>query len=919
MMKIKAIVLLLLLTFTFSFPLVACVNNEQQTTSTTTTQAENPDINQGAATVATENIINVYLIAGQSNAVGYGMDTGKKVASLDDRFKDGFENVLYYGEQERWNGKNLNSGFEPVTLGMGVAANRSGAEIGIASAIADNGEMNAVIKCAWGATHLYPDENYEISLKQGTWTSPTYIANNNVSLSKNPLIGNMYNRFENTVTDALKLLIEDGYTPVIKGVWWMQGEAEMFTLNMASAYKELYESLIFDTRNMLSKITGYDCSSVPFVCGLPKWNTNNSAAPTYQGMVRTAMMNVADSLDNVGYVDCMPLTQHDDWHFDAQGQKYLGEEFISVLEGFETENGSEFDERVSIDNEIQLLVDETGMEFKANVTKYNSSNDYSYGFIVVPTSELTKNNIRNQYFENLNKLYINYQDIPAELKVEQIDADYHDIYFTGKITNVAYEYLNTSYTAIAYIKNSYGSYIYSSPYTASSVAKLASEELYSDSENKEAVQKILNSAINYLNNVPFEDRENEARLNLKVEESINLSFSESATKYALNVTLSPSVDYLLKYSSSDPETVSVDENGLLTAHKMGSATITVECAGKSAQVNVTVDYLNLDGVVLDGVISENEYVGDVITAQNNNISAEFSGMIKNNNLYMSFEITHGAWSPLNNSWWLNDNVEIKLNNGASHTVVFYEGVPTYSSGITYGVSKTVEVDGKNVTVIEICIENVPSVQQLKVGMNGLNFTWLGAIWNDNCNLGYISEQGITVAKPINMGNGIELDGVFDEEAYTENVKNNVISANANGAQVEIIGTLTDAGVLYGVTVYHTKPIDVSTDGTNRWWTYMGIEFHFNGGDAQFMFLAKNQTSLGNMFAYCNTVETDSGYTYTSTFEIFIPYEAIGVANDVNSIDFTARGWFESGWCDLLNNTWGATHTITRDGLFEINK
>ena len=128
----------------------------------------------------TEKIINVYLIAGQSNAVGYGMDTGNKIAKSDDRFVNGFDNVLYYGSFERWSGKSFDGGFEPVKLGMGVEPTRSGAEIGIANAVADYGEMSAIIKCAQGATHLYPDTTYEVSLKYGTWTSPTYIKNNNV-------------------------------------------------------------------------------------------------------------------------------------------------------------------------------------------------------------------------------------------------------------------------------------------------------------------------------------------------------------------------------------------------------------------------------------------------------------------------------------------------------------------------------------------------------------------------------------------------------------------------------------------------------------------------------------------------------------------------------------------------------------------
>ena len=297
-MKMKKI-LLLVLTFTLTFSMSSCFNfgntpddNNQQggadnggntqpddnTPEDDNNQEEGRPGSENADTVS-EKIINVYLIAGQSNAVGYGMDTGNKIANSDRRFVKGFDNVLYYGSLERWNGEALDEKFQPVTLGMGVAQDRSGAEIGIASAIADKGEMNAIIKCAQGATHLYPDTQYEVSLNYGTWTFPTYIEKNNVNLSENPMIGYMYTRFESSVREGIEMLIAEGYTPVIKGVWWMQGEAEMFTTQMASAYRELFETLITDMRNMLSDATGYDCSETPFVCGLPKWNTNHSPLP----------------------------------------------------------------------------------------------------------------------------------------------------------------------------------------------------------------------------------------------------------------------------------------------------------------------------------------------------------------------------------------------------------------------------------------------------------------------------------------------------------------------------------------------------------------------------------------------------------------------------------------------------------------
>ena len=146
-MKFKRICILLLAAVMI-FSMASCNNNQNP-------PDENPGGNPGGSTddnpnnntneSGSENTINVYFIIGQSNAVGYGQDTARLVENSDDRFTDGFDNVLYYGSQERWNGAYPDKFFEPVTLGMGVASDRSGAEIGIASAIADEGEMNAII------------------------------------------------------------------------------------------------------------------------------------------------------------------------------------------------------------------------------------------------------------------------------------------------------------------------------------------------------------------------------------------------------------------------------------------------------------------------------------------------------------------------------------------------------------------------------------------------------------------------------------------------------------------------------------------------------------------------------------------------------------------------------------------------------
>ena len=205
--------------------------------------------------------------------------------------------------------------------------------------------------------------------------------------------------------------------------------------------------------------------------------------------------------------------------------------------------------------------------------------------------------------------------------------------------------------------------------------------------------------------------------------------------------------------------------------------------------------------------------------------------------------------------------------------------------------------------------------------NGTNFGWLAIVHHNVCNTGYISENGILVEKPLELDNGLTLDGTFNEDIYTESVKTNSIVANGNGADVEIIGTLTEQGVVFGVTIDHTKSPNATLVANGDWFTYMNVEFHFNsigGENDQYMFFANNRQKVsGRAFSYCKTVQTGSGYT--STIEIFIPYETIGESAGVNAVAFTVRGWLETGWCDLLNNSWNATHTVTANGLSQITK
>ncbi len=266
--------------------------------------------------------INVWLIGGQSNAVGYANGLSPEQA-FDARFINGFDNVLYYGYGEKWQ-----SSFAPVKLGYGCNATASGAELGIAAALGNTGEMNAIIKYAQGATALYPVTTGNAAINYGTWTSPSYIAAHDTPTDGNKT-GDLYINFINTVESAITELRRMGYTPVIKGMWWMQGEEEVSNGGVGY-YAELLSYLAGDVRSDLSAVMGTDMSKMPFVIG-QIYSEKNVDEQEKIKKVQEQQSIFVESDPYAALVSpkgCPEFNTQDYWHFDAATQSYLGKTFV---------------------------------------------------------------------------------------------------------------------------------------------------------------------------------------------------------------------------------------------------------------------------------------------------------------------------------------------------------------------------------------------------------------------------------------------------------------------------------------------------------------------------------------------------------------------------------------------------------------
>ena len=281
--------------------------------------------------------IDVWLIAGQSNAVGYGYGA-PEAATVDPRYVNGFENVIYYGSRSGA----VTSDFLPTSVGMGKSSEHCGPEIGIASALGNSDKPNAIIKYAVGGTSLYPITTSK------TWTSDSYIAD--VNSDNNPnndvdtsiaTIGGLYDTFMSTIKDGLALLVEDGYTPVIKGLLWSQGGAESGNTDRANEYEKLLYHVVNDMRRDISVIANDPSlndseNPLPFVIVKTYRNPDYETEATLKNVpiINEAQRAVASQLQGVSIIDSSSVykfSQLDSWHYSTEAQLGTGELFVSEV------------------------------------------------------------------------------------------------------------------------------------------------------------------------------------------------------------------------------------------------------------------------------------------------------------------------------------------------------------------------------------------------------------------------------------------------------------------------------------------------------------------------------------------------------------------------------------------------------------
>lgn len=174
--------------------------------------------------------IDIYLIAGQSNASGSTKVTNAAAAyEWAPELEIGYANVHYAGNS-RSKTADRDLPWQNVTLGLGSTdSSYIGPEAGMAEALsnyynAETGKTAGIIKYAVGGSSLLNKTSGDPH-SYGNWVSPSYAEHLGVSYTDSGATGKLYRNFLAQVEKNIAELYEyGGYTEInIKGLYWMQG------------------------------------------------------------------------------------------------------------------------------------------------------------------------------------------------------------------------------------------------------------------------------------------------------------------------------------------------------------------------------------------------------------------------------------------------------------------------------------------------------------------------------------------------------------------------------------------------------------------------------------------------------------------------------------------------------------------------
>ena len=457
------------------------------------------DVNAQNSTLLTGTTVEMYLVAGQSNAVGY---------SPKGENNQVFENVWYTGEvNKQLNGSNANvnmgdyTAYANVTAGQGRNINSIGPEYGMAKVLnqyyAGTNTKALIMKSAAGGTHMAYTGGE--SATHGNWY-PKSLWGDTVNPAQNsatdPMGVQYYNFVENFKTVYTELKSE-GYNPVVKGMVWMQGCSDVATTN----YGELLQTFIDDIRSDIYEVTLAEADkTMPFVIGeiCMGYKAGETAVQAFNEVQRS----VATVKTNTYTVPTKGLYLGSDRsHYTTEGAVGLGERFGRKL--LETANiiptADILVTGASVyvgDAQTEDGVDKNGIRFQVLAKKSLVESGAEIGALLLPADMTTETElkvdtvvIQNEQVEGIEKV------TNETLTVEKWEASRYEDYLQTNVYlyNFPASDYNREILASAYIKSG-NSYTYSQTISRS----MAYVALAAENDNDERASSYIKSYnVNY--------------------------------------------------------------------------------------------------------------------------------------------------------------------------------------------------------------------------------------------------------------------------------------------------------------------------------------------------------------------------------------------------------------------------------------
>ncbi|MCB0515991.1 MAG: sialate O-acetylesterase [Chitinophagales bacterium] len=260
--------------------------------------------------ISDHNIASVYILIGQSNANGGGLN-GDNISS---NLPQALQGPLY--QVYTWN--NWTSSFEILQVGVNnrfptnIPDSRFGTEIRTGIRVRSyRKEPFYLVKYAVGGTSLAPDNRVN---PKSDWS---------------PNAGELFDDFSVQYRNAINNLTSLGKIPLLKGVIWIQGEADAQNLNDANAY---YNNLYLNADSLFNRLARLTADSYfQFILS----GLNNTVPFPYFNKINQAMINTATQSPNIHYISNIGTSlQADNVHYDAEGFKRLSNKIYNLIKDF---------------------------------------------------------------------------------------------------------------------------------------------------------------------------------------------------------------------------------------------------------------------------------------------------------------------------------------------------------------------------------------------------------------------------------------------------------------------------------------------------------------------------------------------------------------------------------------------------------